>query len=189
MFTRFTLALTILVFLLPPSQAPSESWYKKDWAIATGGALAGGAIGYTLGKHNQSAPSQYSSDGTPHYYREKRAFPFYKKIESYPILVSPVNPNGMQAISAVNDPSYESESETNGESPYTISIYIGDNNNNVSVSVSDELLKKNNSETTQYLTMANNDNTTPGRKVDVPLANETLSPEQPIQQQEKSTED
>lgn len=157
-------AVTLAVALAIPSAASARKWYNEPGVWGGVGLVTGGAIGYALGRHD-SRPAYYPPPPAPvyaqrpnygyggggygpsaqsgpiyttgaYYVRDKRAFPFYRKTEIFPIASTmPMSSNpqsysvSSSQVQAWDAPRAAAAAES------AANVNIGNNNSNVTVNV------------------------------------------------------
>ncbi|MCC6547529.1 hypothetical protein IT570_10215 [Candidatus Sumerlaeota bacterium] len=156
------LILSLLGILAVPSLSHADKWYHSPWFWGSAGVVGGGVVGYALGRESArpyyapaaypayvpayapvaySAPPAVAPSGDT-YYREKWAFPFYHKIESFPVRSTmPVifQPAAVSMASSANlEPvrnviSNSDRVADSGAVARDLTINIGDNNQNVHI--------------------------------------------------------
>ena len=145
---RFSLiavpALVAMMAFASPVQA--DKWYRSPYFWGGTGLVVGGVIGHEIGRAN-SRPVYYDHAnysyspyvgryGGDTYYKETRVWPFYRRIESYPVANTRSLGIGQGTDNAgiLASSRYDRES-TDSRDERQVNINLGDNNQNVSIVV------------------------------------------------------
>lgn len=180
------LSAAALAFTIPATA--SADWYEEPWFWGGTGLLTGGVLGYAIGRdsgrHQQQRavvpyrygyePGYYYDDAPVHltgasYVREKRAFPFYRKTEIYPLASTMPKVFQPQAVSVAEPGKYRLGGDATEDSPRKsdgVSIQIGDNNENVTITVGTTERTEDDTTETATLAVPNQEERLPGRMVD-----------------------
>ncbi len=202
MFRHKIAILSLAGVLAVPGFARADKWYQSPWFWGGTGLVGGGVVGYVIGKETSRprayAPAPYSQPAYGYassgpinstgatYYREKWAFPFYHKIESYPIASTMPFVYQPQAVSMAG--AWEPEAHVYRESPPAdaadaprdLSINIGDNNQNVNISLGGKDLSLVESKPAPVEQVYNNPSTVGSRVVDVTQGAAGIQPHIPV---------
>ncbi len=193
------LALLLAAGLATPAAA--DDFYKEPWFWGTTGLVTGGVLGYAIG-HDASprshAPYHSSYRSSPYrggydydydyhdktsapvhltgayYVRDKRAFPFYRKTEIYPVAstmprISKPQAVSMASASATLPPAHVSQPEDSSAEKQPIFIEIGDNNQDVSITINGRDSASGEEKETEVATVPNQSESLPGRMVDIEI--------------------
>lgn len=182
---RLITTCALLVGMMTPGLAPAEKWYHEGWFIGSAAFAGGGLLGYIVGRETAPdrtvyGPAYYTArydDGPIHstggyYVRDKRAFPFYRKIEIYPVASTMPRVYKPQAVSVVNAadwPALARSAEKNGDEslPSTVNVTVGDNNENVTIYVMGSEVREEDEFDKEIVQVPNHPKSLPGRVVDV----------------------
>lgn len=153
--------LTGIAVTTAPTAAMADRWYENRWVWGGTGLLLGGIVGHEIGRHNErnrhsdlyysqplyGAPAYagpYYSHGGPYltghsYTRTTRVWPFYSRTTTYPVAAMSA-PTITPAAVSMTDPrygfGYDAEHRSQQDEPAgDVQISIGDNNQEVSISV------------------------------------------------------
>lgn len=170
----------IVVALAAPQPALADKWYQEEAVWGAAGLATGGIIGYVIGRETSRPryptypypaagydPYTGPMHGTGAYYvRDKRAFPFYRKTEIYPIASTMPAVYQPQTVSMAGFSEYvpvANVRQDNQGQPRDITINVGDNNSNITVNFNgtDVTTRRNNGVTS----LRNNPNTLPGNRI------------------------
>lgn len=163
MLSKKIIPLILLGTLALPSLSNADKWYHSPWFWGSAGVVGGGVVGYVLGRESArpyyAAPVPYApayvpayapityapapppASGGDTYYREKWAFPFYHKIESYPVrstMPQVYQPASVSLASGNYEPPRNvqaGDSDQGGAIARDLTINVGNNNENVNINL------------------------------------------------------
>lgn len=140
-----TLIVAFLAGSVPTAQA--EKWYHSGWVIGSAGLLVGGLVGYELGRQDRPSRRVYVVESPeysrvysqPYYAEETRVWPFYRRTKVYPLAsvrayydrANNALPPGYDGVT----PHPAKEGDDARSTASAPSINIGDNNQNVTITI------------------------------------------------------
>lgn len=176
------IALVAATTLTPVRSSAGDD--KLWWGLGglAVGSVAGYAVGHETGSWNRQpayyaqpsycGPTTYYQDGLPvmtgqSYYKETRVWPFYRRVENYPIASTSARLGRSQAVSMADGPRWvESGSPEDNAQP--IQVDIGDNNSNINITVGGKA-QDTSKEATEIVPVVNGTDAAGKRVVNTPM--------------------
>lgn len=185
--------LLVAALLVPATSAQANKWYQSGWFIGGAGLLAGTLIGAAIAdssradRHHRDRyyyeprPVVYGQHGdirtvTTSYVEETRVWPFYRQTRVYP--VTHRTNYRTEAVSMgwrlYEDPGYARTSRfaRDAEEKQSVNVSVGDNNQNVSITIGGEARVREEKQPMRTITVPNHMTRPTNRAVDMKVTEE-----------------
>lgn len=182
--------------LVPATSLRADPWYQSGWVIGGAGLVAGTLIGAAITDsyhssradryhrdryHHEPRPVYHRQHGdirtsTTSYVEETRVWPFYRKTRVYP--VTHRTNYRTEAVSMgwrlYEDPAYTRtpRAPRGEEERQSVNVSIGDNNENVSITIGGESRAQEQRQPTRTITVPNHMTRPTNRAVDLQVTEE-----------------